>query len=88
MIIYRRLAEFYKYIGHPEWNRKSIRGILSQSRIRYLYRLFRKQPICSIAAFFHLLTHWFEMEKKASYYIDVVEDIKQKMICKDIVENY
>lgn len=88
MIIYRRLAEFYKYIGHPEWNRKSIKGTLSQSRIRYLYRLFRRQPITSIAAFFYMLTHWIDMEKKASYYIDVIEDIKQKMICREIVENY
>lgn len=86
MNIYRRLAEFYKYIGHPEWNRKSIKGTLSQSRIRFLYRLFRRQPITSIAAFFYMLTHWIEMEKKASYYIDVVEDIKKKMVCQEIVE--
>ena len=86
MIIFRRLAEFYKYIGHPEWNRKSIKGYYSQSRIKFLYRLFRRQPITSIVAFFFLLTHWFEMENKASYYIDVVEDIKKKMICQEIVE--
>lgn len=87
MLIYRRLAEFFKYIGHPEWNRKSIKGTLSQSRIKYLYCLFRKQPITSIAAFFYMLTHWIEMERKASYYIDVVKDIKRKMICLEIVEN-
>ena len=86
MILYRRLAEFFKYIGHPEWNRKSIKGSLSQSRIKVLYRLFRRQPITSISAFFYMITHWIEMEKKASYYIDVVEDIKHKMICQEIVE--
>lgn len=88
MVIYRRLSEFYRFIGHPEWNRRSIRGIMSQSRMKYLYRLFRRQRITGIMALlalFYMLTHWLEMEKKAFYYVDVIENIKRRMACRDIL---
>ncbi len=87
MIMFRRNAEFYKYIGHSEWNRKSIRGIFSQSRISYLYRLFRREPMTAFQATFYMLTHWLEMERKASYYVDVVKDIQHKMACRDILKS-
>lgn len=87
MIIYRRLAEFYKYIGHPEWNRKSIRGIWSQSRIKYLYRLFRRDLLTGVEALFYMLSHWYDMEKKASYYVDVVQDIQRMNACHEILNN-
>jgi glycosyltransferase involved in cell wall biosynthesis len=85
MIIYRRLSEFYKFIGHPEWNKKSVRGIYSQSILRYLYRLVRRQPLTAIGALFYYLTHWYEIEIKSSYYVDVVKDINRKMVCNEIL---
>lgn len=87
MIMFRRLAEFYKYIGHPEWNKKSVKGVFSQSRINYIHRIFRREPMTGISAFFYLLTHWLEMEKKALYYVDVVQDIQRKKSCRDILNN-
>ena len=87
MIMFRRLAEFYKYIGYPEWNRKSVRGVFSQSRINYLLRIFRREPMTGVRAFLYMLTHWIEMEKKALYYVDVIQDIQHKMVCHDILKN-
>lgn len=87
MTLFRRLAEFYKYIGHPEWNKKSVKGYFSQSRINYLHHIFRREPVTGIKAFLYMLTHWIEMEKKALYYVDVVQDIQRKMLCREILSS-
>lgn len=87
LILYRRLSEFYIFMGHPEWNKRSIRGFYSQSCLRYIYRLFRRQPFTAVKAFVYYINHWFFIEKKANYYVDVVKDTEHRIYCQNILEN-
>jgi len=85
LISLRRRAKFYEYIGHSEWNKQSIRGTYAQSCVKYVLGIIKKQPSSGIQALLYLLFHWFAINRKSTYYIDVVEDIKRKMICREIL---
>lgn len=78
LLIYRRTAKFYKFIGHPEWNKKSLRGKYPQSCLKQIRRFYKINHFTGIKAFFYYLTHWFEIERKANYYVDVIKGIEQK----------
>ena len=77
MLIYRRTAEFYKFIGHPEWNKKTIRGIYPQSCIRQVIRFYKIRKSVGVEALIYYLCHWFEIEKKAYYYVDVIKEMER-----------
>lgn len=78
LLMYRRRAKLFNYIGHPEWNKKSIRGFRSQSCAKYLYRLYKTQPInICIRAFFYYITHSLAIEKNSNYYVDVIREMKK-----------
>ena len=76
--VFRRRAKLYKYMGHPEWNWKSYRGIISQSPLNYLYRLYKTQPFpIMLSASWYYLTHCYSIEKNAYYYVDLIKSIER-----------
>lgn len=78
--MYRRRAKLFDYMGHPEWNKRSIRGYCSQSCMKYLYKLFRTQPIgICIKALFYYITHILAIERKSNYYVDVIRKIDKNV---------
>lgn len=85
LINLRRRAKFFEYIGLSDWNKRSIRGKYTQSRLKFVFRLMRTQPLTGLKALFYLLVHWLEIERKSPYFIDVIENIKRRMACRDIL---
>lgn len=79
MTTYRRRAKFYSYIGHPEWNVKCPKGKYYQSCFKYVYKLLKRQPRAGFQAFFYYITHWYSIEKKSYYYVEIIEGIKAKL---------
>lgn len=73
----RKRSKFFVFIGHAEWNSKSVRGKYEHSVTLYLMRIFKYQPIMGIKAIFYYLTHFLDIEKKSNYYIDVIKRIEQ-----------
>ena len=77
--IYRRRAKLFNYMGYPEWNKKSIRGIRSQSCIKYIYKLYKTQPIMvALKALFYYITHYLEIERNSNYYVNIVKGIEKR----------
>lgn len=75
---FRRRTKFFRFIGHPEWNRKSFRGQHKQSVALYILRLIKNQPMIGIKALAYYLSNFFSIEKRANYYIDVIKRIELK----------
>lgn len=80
LLIYRRTAEFYKFIGHPEWNKKSIRGKYRQSCLKQIYRFYKINYLTGIKALFYYIFHYFEIERKSKYYVDIIKDLEKRAI--------
>ena len=79
--VFRRRAKLFAYIGHPEWNKISFRGRNSQSCIRYLYRLYRQQPLSVfLQAAFYYITHLYSIEKNSYYYVNVIKELERKSL--------
>lgn len=77
--VYRRRKEVFCYIGHPEWNLKSVKGRYSQSIYRYIFRLSKKHSIISgICALKYYITHWHEIERGSGYYVDIFKELGNK----------
>lgn len=68
---------FYKKIGYSEWNRKSYRGNFANSRLKYIYRLFKRSKKSGLCVFFYYLLNWIPIVKHSSYYYDFIESIKK-----------
>ena len=83
----RKREKFFSYIGHSDWNKKCARGNNIHSVFRYLMRVVKHQPLNGIKAILYYLTHLYYIEKRSNYYIDVIEDIKSKVACHDILNN-
>lgn len=78
--VFRRRAKLFNYMGHSEWNWKSYRGYLSQSPLSYLHRLYRTQPLSvMLSATWYYLTHCYRIEKNASYYVDIIRSIENRV---------
>ena len=77
--VYRRRQEAFNYIGHPEWNLRSVKGRYSQSIFRYIFRMSRKHSVSSgVCALFYYLTHKAEIERGAYYYVDILKELGSK----------
>jgi len=85
LISLKRRAKFYEYIGHSDWNKKSIRGSYAQSCMKYIIHIIKRQPITGVLALFYYMSHLLEIGRKSTYYVDVVQDIQRKMACRDIL---
>ena len=73
-----RISKFYAYIGHPDWNKKSIRGYYSQSPVRIIYNTLRRQPALGFEALFYFLSHCLELRKQSNYYVNNIKNIENK----------
>lgn len=73
----RRRAKLYSYMGHPEWNKKCVRGRYFQSGLYYCYKMIKKKPKEGLRALFYYLTNVILIERKSNYYIDVFESFKK-----------
>lgn len=77
--VYRRRQEVFDYIGHPEWNLKSVKGRYSQSIYRYIFRMSKKHSIYSgVCALFYYLTHKAEIERESGYYVEILKELDNK----------
>ena len=72
----RRRAKLYRYMGHPEWNKRCVRGRYFQSGFYYCFKLIIKNHKEGLRAFFYYFTNWFVIEKQSNYYVDVFENFK------------
>ena len=75
----RKRGTFFSYIGHSDWNRQSIRGNYKQSVLLYIYKVFRHQPHVGIKALFYYITNYFKIKRVANHYVEVIEDLKQRV---------
>lgn len=76
--IYRRRAKLFDYMGLSELNRRSIRGIRSQSCIKYIYKLYKTRPtMVALKAFLYYMTHYFEIERNSNYYVNRIKQIEK-----------
>ena len=71
-----RISKLYAFIGHPDWNKKSIRGYYSQSPLRIIYNTLRRQPALGLEALLYYLAHWFELRKSSNYYVDIIKSVE------------
>lgn len=76
---YARISEFYKFIGHAEWNRKSVKGKYSQSPYKRILKICKSQPLTGIEALLYYWSHWPIIKKKSYYYVDVIRSIENSI---------
>lgn len=70
---------FFKYIGHQDWNRNSVKGIYYFHPLKYLTRLLRREPIKGMCAFLYFCLHSFSIYKNANYYVDIIKSIEKRV---------
>ena len=73
--ILKRRAQFFIYIGHPEWNWNCARGHLFQSCLFFCYKTFKKSPRRGLLYLFYYITNWRIIKSGANYYVDVAEKL-------------
>lgn len=79
LLTYKRMSKLFKYMGHSDWNVSSIKGRYSQSVLKHILKIYKRQKITGIEAFFYYLTHWLEFKNKAHYYVNVIKDIENRV---------
>lgn len=72
------IYNFFKFIGHQDWNRSSVKGRFYFSPIKYLYRLFRREPVVGVNALFYYLSHLHSIYKNSDYYVEVVKSMEKR----------
>jgi len=77
---YRKRAKFFQFIGHPEWNKDSIRGKYKQSVNIYILRAIKNRPALGIKILIYYITHYFEIEKMSNYYVDTIKRIENEKV--------
>ena len=79
--LFPKRAKLFNYIGHPEWNDYSPKGKKSQSCYRYLYKLYKQQPLSVfLQASFYYITHIYSIEKNSNYYVDIIKRLEHKSL--------
>lgn len=74
----RRRSKLYCYMGHPEWNKRCVRGRYFQSGVYYCYKMFKKKPKEGLRAMLYYITNFISIEIKSNYYVEVFERLKTK----------
>lgn len=74
------IYRFLKFIGHQDWNIKSIRGWFYFSPFKYFLRRFKLEPLVGIKAFFYYLFHLRVIYKNADLYVKITKKIENKLI--------
>lgn len=76
-LIHRR--RFNIFIGHPEWNKHSIRGNNVNNPIMFICSIIKKNPILGLRAIFYYVTHYIEIKRNANFYVDTIKIIEEKV---------
>lgn len=76
--VYCRRAKLFEYMGHPEWNKKSLMGSFSQSPFKYVYKLIKKKDIAWLGALWYYLTHFWIIKRNSNFYVEVFKDLQHK----------
>lgn len=76
-----RRARLNKFLGHPEWNRKCVRGRYPQSSLVFCAKLLRKKRsrTTGLKAIYYYLSNYCSIQRGADYYIDVIKSIKARV---------
>lgn len=69
---------FFKYIGHQDWNRNSVKGRYYFHPLTYLTRLLRQEPIVGLKAACYFCMNILAIYKNSSYYVDIIKSIESK----------
>lgn len=77
-----RRNQFFKYIGHSDWVSSFFHKGYIRSVTLYILHNIRIRPSKGIEIFFYFITHFISIHKGANYYIDVINEIKDRMNCK------
>ena len=75
---FRKRAIFFKFIGHPEWNKESFRGRHKQSVFLYILRVLKHRPIIGLRASIYYAVNCISIEKDANKYVRIIKDIEKK----------
>lgn len=79
LVSLRRRAKFFEFIGHSEWNVRSVRGKRTHSILRYILILLKHEPITGFKTSVYYLTHFLSVEKKSNYYIEEIRKIENQI---------
>ena len=77
MANFRKRFKFFQFIGHPEWNKKSIRGKYKQSVFLYIVRALKRRPVIGLKALCYYFSHFIYIEKSSSYYVKVIKEMEK-----------
>lgn len=72
----RRRAEFFKYLGHSEWNLKCVRGFFYQSCLFYCLKMILKEKWKGLKVLLYYISSIKEIRNSAQFYIHEIEKIK------------
>ena len=72
------IYQFFKFIGHQDWNTNNIKGKNYFSPFKYLYKLLRKDPVTGIRAIFYFVCHSISIYNNAKYYITVIKEMEKR----------
>lgn len=75
---FRKRAKFFQFIGHPEWNYKSVRGKFKQSVFIYILKLIKNKPLIGIKAALYYVANIISIERTANLYINIIKTIEEK----------
>lgn len=79
LVSMRRRAKFFEFIGHSEWNVRSVRGKRTQSVLHYILIILKHEPITGLKAIVYYITHFLSVEKKSNYYIEEISMIENQI---------
>ena len=69
----RRIAYFYKFIGHKEWNwRTPSHGFLPTSCFKYIAVEIIKNFPMGCKLLFYYLINWYKIAKQSKYYVKII----------------
>lgn len=72
----RRRAEFFKYLGHSEWNLKCVRGFFYQSCLFYCIKMIFIEKWKGLKVLMYYISSIKEIRNSAQFYIHEIEKIK------------
>lgn len=76
----RKRENFFEFIGHPEWNIKSLISSKKVNYTRWIIGIVMKQPFVGLRLMLYVLTHLRSITKESFYYVEEIKKISKSKI--------
>ena len=78
----RKRHQFFSFIGHPEWNKQSIKGKNTNSVFRFVGGNLWRNPLLGIKILIFYLENCVDIERRSNYYVDEIKRMEKEQLDK------